>query len=108
LTTQVQTVFLYGPNGGRKFSKTQTDTTAAEITSTTGTLSLSDAMPGQEITHYMAEFAAGIGIAYITDKDDHIKATLINDVIGEMRYRKLREPVIVEDGDKLQGYVDVA
>jgi len=109
MTTQVQTVFLYGPNGGRKFSKTQTDTTAAEITTTTGTYSLGDIMRGQQITHYMAEFAAGIGAAWIRNKaSGENKAVLANDVIGEMRYRKLDKPVTIQEGDVLEGYVDVA
>jgi hypothetical protein len=109
MTTQVQTVFLYGPKGGRKFSKTQTDTTAAEITSTTGTLSLYKLMKGQTLTHYMAEFAAGIGVAWIRNTyTDVIKAVLVNEVIGEMRYRRIRRPFVVQDGDILEGYVDVA
>ena len=109
MTTQIQTVFLYGPRGGRKFSKTQTDTTAAEITSTTGSLSLQDCMKGQIVTHYMAEFAAGIGIAWIRNTyTNQIKAVMCNDLIGEMRYRPLRVPIKVVDGDILEGYVDVA
>jgi hypothetical protein len=72
-------------------------------------MSLGDIMEGQQITHYMCEFAAGIGVAWIRGKDSgENKAVLVNDVIGEMTYRKLPNPVTVEEGDILEGYVDVA
>ena len=108
MTTQVQTIFVAGPRGGRKFSKTQTDTTAASIQSTTGSLEIGECMAGQQITHYMGEFAAGIGAAWIRPRTGAIKAVLLNNVIGEMRLIKLDRPITIQPDDILEGYVDVA
>lgn len=109
MTTQVQTVYLNGGDIGRKFSKTQTDTVAGEIKSTTGDLSLYECMLGANIERYMAEFAAGIGICWIRNTvSNEIKAVMINDIIGEMRYRDFKDDFTVEENDILEGYVDVA
>jgi len=109
MTTQTMTAFLYGPNGGRKFSATCTDTALTEITSTTGTLSLYKVLLGKQITHYMSEFAAGIGRIQVRNTDtNEIKAIGISDVIGEMIYRKFDRPFTVERNDILEGYCDVA
>jgi len=90
-------------------SATATDNTLTEITSSTGTLSLYKVLKGVTLTHYMAEFAAGIGRFQIRNtQTNKIKAIGIMDVIGEMTYRKFDRPVTVEQNDIIEAYTDVA
>lgn len=109
MTTQTALFNLNGPTKGRKFSATATDATFTEITSTTGTLSLGDVLRGVRITHYVGQFAAGIGIGRIRNTaTNKVKAILVADVIGEEIVRKVRIPFTVEEGDVIEAYVDVA
>jgi hypothetical protein len=94
---------------GRKMSATATDATYTEITSATGTLSLYKVAPRQVLTHYMAEYAAGLGIFRIRNTaSNKVKGYGVMDVLGEMRYRRFRKPITVEQNDIVEAYVDVA
>jgi len=109
MTDQTATVFVYGPTGGRKFSATATDATYTEITTATGTHSAYKVMAGQTITHYQAEFAAGLGIFRVRNiKSNVVKGYGVMDVIGEMRYRRFNKPIRLEQNDIIEAYVDVA
>jgi len=109
MTTQTALFCLHGPDGGRHFSATATDAAITEITTTTGTNSLYDVLKGKSITHAAGQYAAGIGIGRIRNtQTNEVKAYIPCDVIGEEIYRPLKQPVMVEENDILEAYVDVA
>jgi hypothetical protein len=109
MTDQTVTIGLYGPTGGRIYEAAATYAEVTEITSKTGTLSLYKLQEGQVITHGGGEYATGIGYGIIRNTiTNKIKARIYLDVIGEMRYRELRQPVTIEKNDILEAYCDEA
>lgn len=64
---------------------------------------------GETITHAAGSFAAGIGKARVRNiSSDEVKGDIILDVVGEEIYRELENPILVEENDILEAYVDVA
>jgi hypothetical protein len=102
MTTQTVTVCVNGSKG-HKFTATATDDVYTSLVDA-NSLDIGDVLAGETITGYSGEYAAGVAMWVIKNKNGVIVCCGVCDVTTEQVYHLLSRPYRVQAGDIMQSF----